>query len=56
MTSPGDQFAAFADAVDKIVELINGFRSRMEAEGYSPTAAEMMAVEFAQMLMRSEKT
>lgn len=34
------------DGLDQVVELLVGFRERLLANGFSPTAAEQMAIQF----------
>lgn len=45
--------AAALDAMDDMVALVRGYQAKLEAAGFSPTAAEMMAIQWHQMLMAS---
>lgn len=47
------QFAELSDGMDAVVELIVGFRSKCEAKGFSPRAAELLSVQFGTSLMRT---
>lgn len=49
---PARKFAEFQDAIDQILESVDGYRAKCLERGYSATAAEAMALEFHSMLMR----
>lgn len=51
MTPEPDPFMEALDQAKRILELVAGYRAECEAQGFSPTAAEMMAMEFHRMLM-----
>ena len=40
------ELADLMDGIAGVAEAVAGFRAQMEAAGFSPTAAEMMAVDF----------
>lgn len=48
-----DPLADFHDGIHQMFDLIDGFRAAAIARGYSPTAAEQMAVMFAQNIIAS---
>jgi hypothetical protein len=49
---PFDPLAA-ADTIAQIVETVTGYRSQCEAAGFSPAAAEAMAIDFHQAFIAS---
>lgn len=53
MTSESDPFMEVLDALKRILELVTGYRAECEAKGFSPTAAELMAVEFHRHLIEN---
>lgn len=50
MSGEFDPMAA-ADAMSQLIETVVGYRAQCEAAGFSPTAAEMMAMEFHNALI-----
>lgn len=45
MSQPFDPLAA-VDAMAQMIETVVGYRTKCEEAGFSPTAAEVMAMEF----------
>lgn len=45
-------FAEMSEMMQVVVEAAVGYRARCEANGFSPTAAEAMAMEYHGYLMR----
>lgn len=44
---------ALSDAYAPLIEAVAGHRAKLEAAGFSPTAAEMMSIDFHRSLMAS---
>lgn len=47
------EIATMMDSMDQVLEVVNGYRAKLEAAGYSPTAAEVMAMDFHRLIMGS---
>lgn len=54
MTEGANPFMEALDAAKQLLELVAGYRAECEAKGFSPTAAELMAMEFHKHLSRSQ--
>ena len=50
-----DQVSAILDGQRLIVEAVSGYRARLEEAGFSPTAAELMAVQYHWTILQGGK-
>lgn len=46
-----DDFAVISDAFDQLVAMVSAYRAKLEAAGFSPTAAEAMTMQYHQLLI-----
>ena len=49
--SPTNPWLAMADTMTSLIEACAGYKAKCEAAGFSPTAAEHMALEYHNMLI-----
>jgi hypothetical protein len=49
--TPVEAMLAVQAAMGPIIEAVQGHRAQLEAAGFSPTAAELMAVDFYRSLL-----
>lgn len=49
--SPVEAMLALADAMDQIIATVAGYRAKLEAAGFSPTASEAMTTDYHQALI-----
>lgn len=42
----------FAESLEEVISLVRGHRERLEAAGYSPTAAESMSIDLHREILK----
>lgn len=51
-----EDYAAQIDAIATVLDMVDAFRAACIERGYSPTASEAMAIDFARMLLQKAST